>query len=324
MGFAISVVIPVYNEEDQIFENVCLIRECLVKNGISHEIIMVDDGSTDNTWYAIKSLLEKIPQTCAVRLSRNFGKEAAICAGLERAEGDACVIMDADLQHPPHIIPEMVRLWQEGFEVVEAVKTSRGKEPFAKKASSTVFYSLMKKFSGIDLKGASDYKLLDRKVVCALRAMKERDTFFRGMSAWTGFNRVSLPFNVAERKKGNSKWPMLKLVKLAVTAITSFSAAPLQIVTFLGLIFLTGSFFLGIQTLYKKMAGISLDGFTTVILLLLIIGSTLMISLGIIGTYIARIFDEVKGRPRYLISEMLRSGKETQPPAKTCEKVGGV
>ena len=216
--------------------------------------------------------------------------------------------MDADLQHPPELIPEMVRLWkEEGYEVVEGVKALRGQESLVNKAGAGLFYYILSKFSGFDIKQASDFKLLDKKVVHAWQSMNERNTFFRGMSAWVGFNRISIPFNIKNRTGGASKWSLFKLFKLAINAITSFSSLPLHIVTFMGLIFLLGSLILGIQTLYMKLKGIAYSGFTTVILLLLIIGSTLMISLGIIGTYIAKIYEEVKGRPRYIVAEQIES-----------------
>jgi polyisoprenyl-phosphate glycosyltransferase len=307
----ITVVIPVYNEENQICENIAVIRNCLTQTGLEYEILLVDDGSSDNTWFKLRMLSEEIPGIKALRLSRNFGKEAALCAGLEAAEGDACVIMDADLQHPPELIPEMVRLWkEEGYEVVEGVKAIRGNENPVNKIGAHLFYHILSKLSGFDINQASDFKLLDKRVVLAWRHMKERDTFFRGMSAWAGFNRISVPFNVRSRTKGVSKWSLLKLFKLAVNAITSFSSLPLHLVTFMGLIFLTGSLVLGIQTVYMKLMGMAFSGFTTVILLLLIIGSTLMISLGVIGTYIARIYEEVKHRPRYIVAEEVESRKE--------------
>jgi polyisoprenyl-phosphate glycosyltransferase len=307
----ITVVIPVYNEENQICENIAVIRNCLTQTGLEYEILLVDDGSSDNTWFKLRMLSEEIPGIKALRLSRNFGKEAALCAGLEAAEGDACVIMDADLQHPPELIPEMVRLWkEEGYEVVEGVKALRGNENPVNKIGAHLFYHILSKLSGFDINQASDFKLLDKRVVLAWRHMKERDTFFRGMSAWAGFNRISVPFNVRSRTKGVSKWSLLKLFKLAVNAITSFSSLPLHLVTFMGLIFLTGSLVLGIQTVYMKLMGMAFSGFTTVILLLLIIGSTLMISLGVIGTYIARIYEEVKHRPRYIVAEEVESRKE--------------
>jgi glycosyltransferase involved in cell wall biosynthesis len=308
MRKSISLIIPVYNEELQIGITVDAVIENIRRTNCNYRIYLVDDGSSDNTWPVIKKLSQTVDNITAIKLSRNFGKEAAICAGLENVKGDCVILMDADMQHPPALIPEMVRLWKdEGYEVVEAVKSSRGKESRLNRFGAALFYSMLKKLGGVNIKNASDFKLMDIKAVEAWRSLKERNTFFRGMSAWVGFNRTTVPFEVPERDIGKSRWSMIRLIKLAVNAITSYSAIPLQIVTVLGTILLITSVIMGVQTLVKKFTGQALTGFTTVILLQLIIGSSLMISLGIIGTYIARIFDEVKSRPRYIISELCES-----------------
>ena len=253
-------------------------------------------------------MTKEFPSIRSIKLSRNFGKEAALCAGIENAGFDACITMDSDLQHPPEMIPEMVKKWKyEGYEIVEGVKSSRGKESLFNKAGALLFYYLMLKLSGVKLNNASDFKLMDAKVVDAWKRMKEHDTFMRGMSSWLGFKRISIPFSVAQREVGNTRWSFVKLFKLAMNAITSFSSLPLHLVTIMGILFLIGSLILGIHTIYRKITGSALDGFTTIILLQLIIGSTLMLSLGIIGSYIARIFNEVKKRPRFLISEQVLS-----------------
>lgn len=304
----ISVVIPVYNEGRHIAETIRTIRSVLVRNHIDSQLVLIDDGSRDDTWQALQRLTEELPGIKALRLSRNFGKEAALCAGLDAADGDACVVMDADLQHPPALIPEMVRLWREAnYDVIEGIKSSRGKEGLLYKLGARVFYHSFRRLSGLDLRKASDFKLMDRKVVDAWKQLPERDTFFRGMSAWVGFRRYQLPFAVERRVTGCSKWSPIKLGKLFFSAITAYSSLPLHIITVLGGLLLVGSLILAAQTLYMKLAGIAYTGFTTVILLQLIIGSSLMLSLGIIGTYLARIYDEVKSRPRYLVSNELRS-----------------
>lgn len=306
--YLISVVIPVFNEEKQIGKNLEIIHRILSDSRINHEFVLVDDGSRDNTWKAIKDASAAIDAIHAVRLSKNFGKEAALCAGLDAVQGDACIVMDSDLQHPPALIPEMVRLWkEEGFDVVEGVKSSRGKEKLSYKLSSHLFYRILKTFSGIDLNMASDFRLLDAKVLTAWRSMKEKNVFFRGMSTWVGYKRTSIPFEVASRSEGTSKWSFIRLVKLATNAITAFSTLPLQLVTILGLLFLIGATLLGIDAVYMKFFGNAVSGFTTVILLLLIMGSGIMISLGIIGIYLARIYDEVKNRPRYMVSEEIKA-----------------
>lgn len=302
----LTVVIPVYNEEKQIEKTVSVITGTLKQITNQYQLVVVDDGSGDQTWQVLKSLADTIPGLEAIRFSRNFGKEAAIMAGLSRARGDACIVMDADLQHPPELIPEMFRLWEKGFELVEAVKEDRGKESSFSRLGASLFYKIMHRLSGFNLENASDFKLLDKKVVQALLQMPEKETFFRGLSAWVGYSRTEVYFRVPERETGKSRWSPLKLIRLAFGAFTSFSSLPLQFVTFIGVLFLIGSVVLGIQTLVMKLRGLAIGGFTTVILLLLIIGSCLMISLGMIGMYIARIYNEVKARPRFIVSEECR------------------
>lgn len=310
--YMISVLIPVYNEGEEINMNVHVVHDILERNNINHEFVLIDDGSSDDTWLHIQRTASELPRVRAARFSRNFGKEAALCAGIDLVRGDACVIMDADLQHPPEHIPEMVRLWrEEGYEVVEGVKASRGDEKLVNKLGAKLFYDMMQKLSGFNLQGASDFKLLDAKVVNACRRLGERNTFFRGIASWVGFKKKDIYFEVAERTHGGSKWSLFKLFKLSINAITAFTSIPLQMVTLMGIIFLFCSVLLGIQTLVMYFSGASVSGFTTVILLLLVIGSTLMISLGIIGTYIARIFDEVKARPRYIISDTIENERNT-------------
>lgn len=302
----LTVVIPVYNEERQIEKTIAVISETLQSITDQYQLVLVDDGSQDQTWQALKALADKTTGLEAIRFSRNFGKEAAIMAGLAKARGDACIIMDADLQHPPELILEMLELWKKGFEVVEAVKEDRGRESSFSRLGASLFYKIMHRLSGFNLENASDFKLLDKKVVQALLQMPEKETFFRGLSAWVGYSRAEVYFKVPERETGKSRWSALKLIRLAIGAFTSFSSLPLQFVTFIGILFLIGSVALGIQTLAMKLRGLAIGGFTTVILLLLIIGSCLMISLGMIGMYIARIYNEVKARPRFIISEECR------------------
>ena len=306
----ISVVVPVYNEGAHIRKSMEYVGKICEEAGILYELVLIDDGSKDNSWEEISRMAKEDERVTAVRLSRNFGKEPALCAGLDAARGDAVIVMDADLQHPPEKIPEMVRLWQEGAEVVEGVKSSRGKEKKTYRFCAKVFYGMINKATGIDFDNASDFKLLDRKVIDAMKQMPERMTFFRGMSAWVGFERKSFEFEVAERVDGTSKWSLKRLITLAVTAVTSYTSAPLHCITFLGIIMFFGAIVLGIQTLYMKFAGYAQDGFTTVILLLLFIGSMIMISLGIIGIYLMKIYHEMKGRPRYLTSRVIRQKEE--------------
>jgi Glycosyltransferases involved in cell wall biogenesis len=271
-----------------------------------YELWVVDDGSSDATWARVQEAKEQHAQLRAVRLSRNFGKEAATSAGLTFARGDVVIVMDGDLQHPPGELPRMVRRWQEGgVDIVEMVKEERQREGVLDRLAAQLYYSVFGLLGGMDLRNQSDFKLMARPVVDAYLTLGEANLFLRGMVAWLGFRHVQLPFHVAERTRGSSKWSFSAKVHLAIDSLTSFTTAPLSIITFLGITFLGLATMLGAQTLWRWWHGVAVEGFTTVILLQLIIGSTLMISLGLIGLYIGRIYVEVKHRPRFIVSEKL-------------------
>ena len=246
----------------------------------------------------------KTAQVRGVRFSRNFGKEAAIFAGLAQGRGDCVVVLDCDLQHPPEKIVEMYRLWEQGYQVVEGVKVSRGKESPLHTLAAKTFYSLISNATGIDMSRASDFKLLDRRAVDTLLAMREKNAFFRALSSWIGFSTAQVEFEVQPRLEGASKWSLRSLIRYALVNLTSFSAAPLQLITLLGLVVFVCSVGLGLWSLWEKLSGQALEGFTTVILLQIIIGSVLMICLGIIGYYVARIYEEIKDRPRYIVADL--------------------
>ncbi len=273
-----------------------------------YEIIFVDDGSKDQTWDKIKEIQKENKNVRGIHFSKNFGKEAAMFAGLSYAKGSCSVIIDCDLQHPPEKIVEMYHLWEQGYEVVEAVKSSRGKETVLHTFCANCFYTIISRATGIDMQRASDFKLLDRKAVLVLLNMKEKNAFFRALSSWIGFKTIQIEFEVQERTEGESKWSPWALVKYALSNISSFSTAPMQIVTILGCIMFVISIVLSTNAVYQKITGIALDGFTTVILLQLFSGSLIMISLGIIGYYIAKIYEEVKGRPRWIVAEICGEG----------------
>lgn len=297
----LSVVLPAYNEEQNISNTANVLSGLLEENKIDYELVFISDGSRDATFDEIRKAAELNPRIRGAEFSRNFGKEAAIFAGLEMAEGSAVIVMDCDLQHPPEVIPRMWRLWLGGAEVVEGVKRSRGKESLAHRLSAGLFYKIMSRLINMDMSASSDFKLLDRKVVDVLLSLPERNTFFRALSFWVGFRTESVSYEVQERQYGESKWSFWSLMKYAVTNATSFSTLPLQLVTVMGVVSILFSVVLFIQTLVKYLSGTAVEGFTTVILLILIIGGFLMLSLGIIGHYIARIYEEVKGRPKYII-----------------------
>ena len=305
----LSIVIPAYNEEKMIWKTTEVVSGIMEREKIPFELVFVNDGSRDQTWEMIEKAAEKNTHVTGIRFSRNFGKESAIFAGLANAEGDCIAVMDCDLQHPPETLVEMYHLWEQGYEVVEGVKRSRGKESVLHRASAGMFYKIMSKAVQIDMSRASDFKLMDRKAVEALLSMPERNAFFRALSSWVGYRTTSVEFDVQERTEGESKWSTWSLIKYAVRNIVGFSSAPLQMITVAGVLTLFFAIVLGIQSLVKYFCGHALEGFTTVILLLLIIGSLIMLSLGIIGIYIAKIYEEVKGRPRYFIARKI-SGKK--------------
>ncbi len=299
----LSVILPSYNEEGNIANTAKVLSETLTNAEIEYELIFVSDGSTDGTYEAIIEESKKNSKIKGLEFSRNFGKEASIFAGLSVACGDACIVMDCDLQHPADIVPKMYKLWEEGFEIVEGVKSSRGKEGIFHKAFAGIFYGIMSKLIKMDMKNSSDFKLIDRKVVNVLLELKEHNTFFRALTFWAGFKTTTISYDVAERQYGTSKWSFKSLFRYAILNATSFSTLPLQLITHMGVLCIILSIILGIQTLVKYFMGHAMEGFTTVILLILIVGGFVMLSLGIVGHYLARIYEEVKGRPKFIIKQ---------------------
>ena len=294
----LSVVLPAYNEGLMIGKTCRVLREVLEGAGIPYELVLVNDGSSDNTWEEILKAGHKDPAVLGVRFSRNFGKEAAIVAGLAQACGDAVAVMDCDLQHPPETLIEMYALWKQGYEVIEGVKKSRGRESFLHKESAGFFYGIMSKVTGVNMQNASDFKMMDRQVVDNILAMPERNMFFRATSSW------------------ESKWSTWSLVKYAFTNIVAFTTLPLQFVTVAGGICFLGSLLLIIYSLVQYFSGHAVEGYTTTLLVLLLIGSAIMLSLGIIGYYIAKIYEEVKRRPRYIVSRIMRGGEDVSETAR--------
>ena len=299
----LSVVLPSYNEEEMVPVAARTVHEILAAEGIDHELLFVDDGSRDATWQRIREAAASVPAVRGVHFSRNFGKEAAIFAGLNEAKGDCVAVIDCDLQHPPEKLVEMYRLWEQGFEVIEGVKSDRGKESVMHRFAAKTFYAIISRATGIDMSRASDFKLLDRKAVNVILTMREKRAFFRALSSWVGFRTTEVSYEVRERTAGESKWSTWSLMKYAVSNITAFTAMPLHLVTVFGVITLLISVVLGIIALVQKIAGTALGGFTTVIILLLFLGSLIMISLGIIGYYVGNIYEEIKDRPRYIIAD---------------------
>jgi glycosyltransferase involved in cell wall biosynthesis len=300
----ISVVLPTHNEEAGISRAFDTIGRTLDDCGVRWEIIAVDDGSRDRTFAVISSRAAEDNRVRGIHFSRNFGKEAALLAGIHAARGEAVITMDADLQHPPDMIPQMLEAWRAGAKIVHGIKRQREHDSMVMRIRAWIFNKTISWLGGINIKNSSDFKLIDRVVVDVIaQQLPERRRFYRGLADWVGYKNVEVSFDVAERCDGEGKWSLLGLVELALTALVSFTSAPLRIVTFMGLLTLALGLGLTVDTLWSWFHGRAVSGFATMILTLLIIGSFIMISLGIIGEYIAKIYEEVKARPIYLIDE---------------------
>jgi glycosyltransferase involved in cell wall biosynthesis len=309
----ISIVVPAYCEGDTLGRSVPRILACARLATSSVEITVVDDGSNDNTWEQIAELAREHPEVRGIRLSRNYGKDAAICAGLTDCAGKAAIVIDADLQHPPELIPRLFHLWKDdGFQVVEAVKTQRKEESIFRRQASQMFNRLAKNYAGLNLDGSTDFILLSRDVLQAWGQFREYRIFFRGLVNWLGFRKTTVSFEVQHSLRPQSTWTTLQLLRLGLHAIISFSSAPLRIAHIVSFVFVSFGVVLGTQTLVRKLVGGAVDGFTTVIILLLIVGGLILGVLGIISEYLAAIYDEVKQRPRYLVSAT--TGKLSEPP----------
>ena len=308
----LSVVLPAYSEEQMLAKTCRTLKKILDLAEINYELVIVDDGSTDQTWKIIEETAEKDRNVTGVHFSRNFGKEAAIVAGLAQASGNAVAVMDCDLQHPPEVLVKMYRLWEQGYEVVEGIKKSRGTETVFHRKSAGFFYRIMSRATGFNMENASDFKLLDRKAVESVLSMPERSMFFRATSSWVGFKSTSVLFEVQEREAGESKWSTGSLIRYAFRNIVAFTTLPLQFVTIgAGGCFIC-SLLLLIYSLVRYFTGHAVEGYTTLLIVMLFIGSAVMMSLGIIGYYIARIYEEVKRRPRYIVSRIIHGGHENE------------
>jgi len=283
------------------------LQELLQKDALSPEIILVDDGSRDDSWAIMLALAKEGPVYSAVRLSRNFGKEAAVFAGLSQVRTERCIVMDSDLQHPPRMIRPMVdKMDETGADIVECVKESRGQESAAYKLTARVFYAFLKLISGLSMNDSSDFKLISRKVIDALSRYTESSLFFRGLVDWSGFTREQIPFTVDPRQGDDSRFGIRRLMKLAIDSMMSYTSKPLYLTIVTGVLFFIGAVIIGVQTLYNYFMGNAVSGFTTVILLNLFIGALILFCMGITGAYIARIYNEVKGRPQYIISDKVQ------------------
>ncbi len=306
----LSIVIPLYCEADNLRALLDALHTALREVPLGYEIVLVDDGSSDDTWARLHAAAQEDARLVALRLSRNFGKESALAAGLDAAQGDAVILMDGDLQHPPALIPQMVRAWQSGeAEIVNAVKASRGRESLLRRGGAWAFYRAMHALTNYDLRGRSDFKLLDKRVVHAWRQIREANVFFRGMVVWLGFRQMDIPFELPPRAAGASGWSLARLVVYSVDNVVSFSAKPLLAILLIAGVFLLGALLVALQVLRQLYLGTAVSGFATVIFLQLTIGGLVLMSLSLIGLYIAKIYDEVKHRPRYIVAEQVNGAR---------------
>ena len=292
----ISVIVPSYNEEENI-SAACEAISSALENEPEYEIIFVDDGSRDETWNKILSAADD-PHVRGLRFSRNFGKEAAIRAGLEASCGDAAVVIDCDLQHPPEVIPEMMKKWRDGAQVVEGKKSARGREAKSYGFLASIFNAMMSKATGFDMTDASDFMLLDRKAVEAVLSYGEKGSFFRSLAQFVGFETETVYYKVSARERGQGKWTFSKLFVYALDNLAAFSSAPL----YLGLLFGILSVAAGAVLFVLKWCGVPLGSFSAGVLTLMVLCGLILGTLGIIGFYLSRIYDEIKRRPKYIIS----------------------
>lgn len=307
----LSVVIPAFNEQEMVPAAAGQIDGILSRAGIPHELIFIDDGSRDATWAEIRAESEHRDTVRGVHFSRNFRKEAAIFAGLQAADGDCVAVIDCDLQHPPEKLVEMYRLWEQGVEVVEGVKTDRGEESLAHRVAAKTFYRLISEATHIDMTRASDFKLLDRKAVNVLLSMREKRAFFRALSSWIGFHTAEVPYEVRERAAGESKWSTWLLIKYALSNITAFTSLPLHLITGCGAASFLAALIVGIVSIVRLAMGRVVTGLTGAVILLLFLSGLIMVGLGIIGYYLGNIYMEIQDRPRFIVSETCGVRKKT-------------
>jgi glycosyltransferase involved in cell wall biosynthesis len=314
----VSIVIPVLNEEENVEPLYERLRDVLDREASRREILYVDDGSTDATAAKIKALHEKDPSVKLICLSRNFGHQLALTAGLDHAQGDVCVTMDADLQHPPDAIPRFLEKWREGFEVVSGVKTGASKRTWLVDPFSRVFYLLMSWLSDTRIDPeASDFRLFTRPVVAALRATRESTRFLRGLVKWVGFRATTVPYETAERYRGTAKYTMGQRLALARAGIFSFSIIPLRLASLTGVIVAALAFVYAVYSIYAHVVlHQTIQGWTSLIIVVLFLGSLQLLFTGLLGEYLGRVFIEAKQRPLYLVRSLVGLAEDAVPPGR--------
>jgi glycosyltransferase involved in cell wall biosynthesis len=318
----LSVVVPLHNEEETLLELHRRIDAALA--AVPFELVLVDDASTDRTGEMLEELADTDPRVRVIRLSRNFGHQAALTAGLEHARGDAIAMLDGDLQDPPELLVRMLAHWRSGSDVVFAVRTERAGESWVKLATARWFYRLFSKLSELDLtQNSGDFRLLDRRALDALLSLRERNRFLRGMTVWIGYTQTAVPYERDARHAGETKFTLRKMLRFSLDAISSFSWVPLQVATVLGFLFSGIAFLLMPVVVALRLAGETIPGFATVLCVVLLLGGIQLITAGIIGEYVGRIYDEVKSRPLYLVrsTRNLGSGAGRTPEAEEIDRM---
>lgn len=316
-GRLISVVVPVFNEQEVLPELHRRLVEVLKALPLAYDIIYVNDGSRDGTLEIMHTLRETDPCVAILDLSRNFGKEIAMTAGLDHARGDAVVVIDADLQDPPELIPELVRYWHKGYDVVYAKRTSREGETWLKKATAALFYRLIKRISRVPIpEDAGDFRLLSRRAVDALGKLREQHRFMKGLFAWIGFRQIAVPYRRDSRFAGETKWNYLKLWNFALEGITSFTVAPLKLAMYGGSLIAVLAFFYATIIIVKTLFfGDPARGYPSLIVVVLFLGGVQLICIGILGEYVGRMFNEIKCRPLYFCNEVIPSNSAKEETA---------
>ncbi|MBR9970979.1 glycosyltransferase family 2 protein [Magnetospirillum sulfuroxidans] len=299
----LSLVVPMFNEAGNLDTLFARLTQVMADLGESYEIVCIDDGSKDDTVARVLEHRQRDPRIKVVELSRNFGKELALTAGLHHTSGQAVVMIDADLQHPPETIKEMMAKWRDGYEMVIAVRRDREQETAFKRLASKAFYEMFGRVSEVQLPpGAGDFRLLDRKVVDVLNAMPEHARFMKGLYAWVGFKQTIIPFDVADRAHGETKFNLFRLWRLAIDGITSFTSVPLKVWTFIGSLVASFALLYGLLFIVKTLIlGIDVPGYPSLIVAITFFSGVQLISLGVIGEYLGRVFSEVKNRPLYVV-----------------------
>jgi polyisoprenyl-phosphate glycosyltransferase len=311
----LTVVVPAYNESTGLREFHARLAAVFDNLGpeLTGDVLYVDDGSRDDTWQVIRSLHESDPRAAGLKLSRNFGKEHAMTAGLDHTDADAVVVIDADLQDPPELIPEFVKRWRDGFDVVYGTRSSRAGESVAKKITASAFYRVMERLSSTPVpRDTGDFRLMNRRAVQALGKLRERQRFMKGLFAWVGYKQTAIEYERDRRFAGASKFNYWRLWNFAIEGITSFSGAPLKMATYVGVFTAVLAFLFGIYVLVKALLfGDPVRGYPTLMLVILFLGGVQLIALGMIGEYLGRLYLEAKQRPLYLVDEIIDAKNET-------------